>query len=76
MKKMLSVIFLGLLCLSIFSVLVFAPKVMAQSNVDWWSTYRHDLTHSGISTSTGPLTNQLLWSYKTGNLVDYSSAMS
>jgi outer membrane protein assembly factor BamB len=57
-----------------FSVLVFAPKVMAQSSVDWWPTFRHDLTHSGISTSAGSLTNQLLWSYKTGNLVDYSSA--
>ena len=70
---MLTVVFLGLLCLSMFSFLVFAPKVVAQSSIDWWPTYHHDSTHSSFSTSTGPLTNQLLWSYKTGGLVDYSS---
>src|SRR5208283_4324334 len=72
MKIILSVIIIGLLCLSMFSA--FAQKVKAQqSTVDWWPTFRHDLTHTGYSTSTAPLTNQLLWNYTTGNLVDYSS---
>ena len=72
MKRMLSVILLGLLCLSMFSA--FAPKVKAQqSTVDWWPIFHHDLTHTGYSTSTVPLTNQLLWSYPTVNSVDYSS---
>ena len=72
MKRILSVILIGLLCLSMF--LVFAPKVKAQqSTVDWWPTFRHDLTHTGYSTSTAPLTNQLLWNYTTGNSIDYSS---
>jgi hypothetical protein len=72
MKRMLSVILLGLFCLMLFSA--FAPKVKAQqSTVDWWPTFRHDLTHTGYSTSTVPLTNQLLWNYTTGNSVAYSS---
>ena len=72
MKRILIVIILGLLCLSMFSA--FAPKVKAQqSTVDWWSTFRHDLTHTGYSTSTAPLTNQLLWNYTTGNSIAYSS---
>jgi len=72
MKRVLSVIFLGLLCLSLFSA--FAARVEAQSStVDWWSMFRHDLTHAGYSVSTAPLTNQLLWSYATGNSVAYSS---
>ena len=72
MKRTLAVFLLGLLCLSMFSV--FALEVRAQeSTVDWWPTLHHDLTHAGYSTSTGPLTNQLLWNYTTGNIVDYSS---
>ena len=74
MKRMFSVIAIGILCLSMFSV--FASNVKAQSTVDWWSTFRHDVTHTGDSTSTAPITNQLpqlLWNYTTGNSIDYSS---
>jgi outer membrane protein assembly factor BamB len=35
--------------------------------IDWWSMYRHDLYHTGYSTSTGPNTNATLWNYTTGN---------
>ena len=52
---------------------VFASNVKAQPTVDWWSTFRHDVTHTGDSASTAPLTNQLLWNYTTGNSIDYSS---
>lgn len=72
MKRMLSVFLVGLLCLSMF--LVFAPKVGAQqSTVDWWPAFQHDPTHTGYSTSTSPLTNQLLWSYATSSSIDYSA---
>src|SRR5208283_1879312 len=72
MKRILSVVIIGLLCLSMFSV--FASNVKAQqSAVDWWPTFRHDLTLSGSSTSAAPLTNQLLWNYTTGNSISYSS---
>jgi outer membrane protein assembly factor BamB len=40
---------------------------------DWWSTFHHDLTHSGYSTSTAPNANQTLWSYTTGFYVGSSS---
>ncbi len=66
------IILLGLLCLSMFPA--FAPKVNAQQSiVDWWSMFHHDSAHTGYSTSTGPLTNQTLWKFETGNSVEYSS---
>lgn len=72
MKRLFSGFLLGLLCLSMF--FVFAPKVGAQqSTVDWWPTFRHDLIHTSSSTSTAPLTNQVLWNYTTGDSVAYSS---
>ena len=64
MKRILSVILLGLLCLSMFSIL--APKVKAQqSAMDYWPMFHHDLTHSGYSTSTAPIANKTLWTYTT-----------
>ena len=44
-----------------------------QSIVDWSPTFHHDLARTGYSTSTGPLTNQTLWSYPTDNSVEYTS---
>ena len=56
------------------TLLAFTPKIEAQQNiVDWWSMFHHDSAHTGYSTSTGPLTNQTLWKFKTGNSVEYSS---
>ncbi|MGA3059986.1 MAG: PQQ-binding-like beta-propeller repeat protein [Candidatus Bathyarchaeia archaeon] len=43
-----------------------------QSTVDWWPMFHHDLTHTGYSTSTGPLTNQTLWTFA----ADYSVSSS
>jgi outer membrane protein assembly factor BamB len=40
--------------------------------MDEWPTFHHDQAHTGGSTSTGPLTNSLLWTYTTGDAV-YSS---
>jgi outer membrane protein assembly factor BamB len=37
------------------------------STTDWWPMFRHDLSHSGYSTSTGPETNNVLWEYAIGN---------
>jgi outer membrane protein assembly factor BamB len=39
---------------------------------DWWPMYHHDLTHSGYSTSGGPNTNKILWTYTVGDYM-YSS---
>jgi len=48
---------------------------VAQSAVDEWPMFHHDLTHTGYSTSTAPNTSQLLWSYQTGDIVDSSPAV-
>ncbi len=45
------------------------PEEYAKS----WRMFRHDLTHTGYSTSTAPNTNQTLWSYTTGGFVLESS---
>jgi len=42
-----------------------AGDFAAESSVDWWPMFRHDLRHTGYSTSRAPNTNQTLWSYKT-----------
>ena len=40
-----------------------------------WSMFRHDLTHTGTSPSTGPDTNNIMWSYTTGSYIDSSPAI-
>jgi outer membrane protein assembly factor BamB len=43
---------------------------------DWWSMFRHDVAHTGLSTSTGPVDNQVLWSYQTQYFISSSPAVS
>ncbi|UCF49313.1 MAG: PQQ-binding-like beta-propeller repeat protein [Thermoplasmatales archaeon] len=33
-------------------------------NIDWWPQLQHDSQHSGISTSSAPETDAILWSFK------------
>ncbi len=47
-------------------------QVISESPPDWWPMFRHDLMHSGASTSNAPTANNTLWTYATGNSV-YSS---
>ena len=49
---------------------------VAQSGVDWWPMFRHDLSHTGYSTSTAPNTNNTIWSYTTGGAVESSPAVA
>jgi outer membrane protein assembly factor BamB len=48
-------------------VLVIVPSVVVAA--DWWEMYRHDLDHTGYSTSAGPETNDVLWTYGTNGLL-------
>ena len=41
----------------------------SEFNTDWWPMFHHDLSHSGYSTSNGPLTNNIFWSYSTDGVV-------
>ena len=40
-----------------------------------WPMFHHDLDHTGYTTNTGPTTNNVLWSYLTGDSVDSSPAV-
>ena len=51
-------------------------EFVAQSGVDWWPMFRHDLSHTGYSTSTAPNTNNTIWSYPTGDRVISSPAVA
>jgi len=44
----------------------------SSDGTDWWSMFRHDLQHSGYSTSNAPDTNNVLWDYTIGFRI-YSS---
>jgi len=51
-------------------------SAISSANVNWWPMFRHDLGHSGHSTSDAPDTNNVLWSYTTGGRVWSSPAVS
>jgi outer membrane protein assembly factor BamB len=45
-------------------------------NFDWWPMFRHNPTHTGISTSSAPETNEVLWSYQLDNFISSSPIIS
>jgi outer membrane protein assembly factor BamB len=45
-------------------------------DIDWWPMFRHDLNHSGYSTSSAPDTNNVSWNYATGDKVLSSPAVA
>jgi len=61
------------LALTLSLILVPMPFVIA-SSADW-PMFRHDLYHTGHSTSYGPTTNDILWRYPTGGGVSSSPAV-
>jgi hypothetical protein len=66
-----TVFLLGTLILT-FSV----QSVAANAVVDLWPMFRHDLNHTGYSTSTAPNTNHTIWTYTTGGFVSSSPAVA
>ena len=46
-----------------------ADSMGIQSVADEWPMFHHDLTHTGNSNSTAPVTNQTAWRYNTGGPV-------
>jgi len=49
---------------------------VAQSSVDWWPMFHHDLNHLRYSTSKAPNTNNTIWRYTTCYEVDSSPAVA
>jgi outer membrane protein assembly factor BamB len=78
MKRPVKSTFLLLICILMLPIFVGIFNIKSTNcdpATDWWSMFRHDLTHSGYSTSIAPTTNQTLWSYTTGSYVDSSPAV-
>ncbi len=48
--------------------------ILPTQNADW-PTYMHNSTHSGSADSSGPLTNQTLWQFKTRDSIETSPAI-
>ncbi len=54
-----------------------ASSTSATSNTNDWPTFHHDPTHSGYTAGDNPTDSvKLLWSYKTGRMVQSSPAVS
>jgi len=45
------------------------------SITDWWQMFRHDLSHSGYSSSSAPNTNFVLWNFTADSSVHSSPAI-
>jgi len=80
-RKAISGIMLTLLVVGMINFVAsgsIAPSISSGggSTVDWWPMFRHDLRHTGYSTSEAPNTNQTLWSYTTGSYVHSSPAVA
>ena len=70
--------FIVFACISVFlisSILQFPASSAAGSEVDWWSSYGHNLDNTRVTTSKGPRSSQLLWKYNTGTQVRSSAAV-
>ena len=51
-------------------------NIKSSTMTDWWPMFHHDLQHTGYSTANAPDTNNILWSYTTGDNVRSSPAIT
>ncbi|MGA2158235.1 MAG: PQQ-binding-like beta-propeller repeat protein [Dehalococcoidia bacterium] len=72
-KTLISLIVLASLLLTALAVL--PGSAMANLAATSWPIFQHDLMHSGRSQYIGPQTNNVKWSYQTGNIVSSSPAI-
>jgi outer membrane protein assembly factor BamB len=73
--KVLTIIFIAALLFSVAAEIQIAKVANTSgelTNIDWWPMFHYDLMHRGYSTSTGPTTNQTLWTFATGGAVETS----
>ena len=75
-RESLSVFESGIIVIAIISITcVKASIVCAQGLNTSWMVFRHDSLHTGRSTLQGPASNNLKWSFHTGNSVDSSPVL-
>ena len=65
MKSTLALVFIAILCLSLFSAL--ALKVNAQQSSMAWPMFLNNPAHTGVTTNTGPEKPVKIWSYTEGH---------
>ena len=85
MGKQLAVLLFIVMCMTVTTFSSTAGSVVVpiseprQTNSpggnDWWSMFRHDATHSGVSTTTAPDDVQVLWTYQTDFIISSSPAV-
>lgn len=68
---------LGLIFLSACAFILNTSGVegATTSNVDWWASFGHDPTNTRYSSSSGPLTSKVLWTFQTASQVRASAAV-
>lgn len=80
-----SLILVTLLIMILILPIVTSVQITNQTNFEnlnmplgssWWNMFHHDTTNTGFSESTGPNTNELLWSFQTDNVVTSSPAVA
>jgi hypothetical protein len=73
-RKKVSVLMLVLLVVGTLALAVKIQPANANS-VDSWPLFQHDPSHTGYSSSTGPTTNNILWTSTNGGPVSSSPAV-
>jgi outer membrane protein assembly factor BamB len=58
-----------------FSIILASIPITNAAGPYDWPMFRHDLWHTGYSTSPAPITNQTLWTYTTGNVTASAPAV-
>jgi len=83
-RELVAIFFTAILLIMIIVPFVSSTSINAQIdvkyqskplNIDWWPKFRHDENQIGFSTSFGPETDEVLWSYQTGNYITSSPAV-
>ncbi|MDX1814216.1 MAG: PQQ-binding-like beta-propeller repeat protein, partial [Candidatus Bathyarchaeia archaeon] len=70
------VVFLAVLLVSFFASISLSVSAAGDVGDADWSMFRHDPPHTGTSPSTGPNTNNTMWSYTTGDIVTSCPAVA
>jgi len=65
----------SLIILAVIMCSTVIPVSRAETGVDWWRNFGHDLLNSRTSPYSGPLTNQTLWKYTAGGPIRSSAAV-
>jgi outer membrane protein assembly factor BamB len=76
MQKTKAILVISIISLALIASLYSINGAKAVgSGVDWWNSYGHNLDNNRVSTSKGPRSSQLLWTYTVSAQVRSSAAV-